>query len=322
MPALDFPLAELETYRGRDPKPEGFEDYWSSAIEELDSIQPKVELTPSASLQSKHAECFDLYFDSVGGARIHAKYLRPQRAKGCPALLKFHGYTMDSGEWSDKLTYVAEGFCVAVMDCRGQGGLSQDVGGVAGNTHRGHIIRGLDQGKDHLLYRQIYLDTLQLARVVSNFPEVDEDLLVTEGASQGGALALVCAALEPLVRRCVSVYPFLSDFRRVWEMDLAKKAYEELAWYFRFRDPNHLREAEIFETLGFIDIRHLVPKVNADVLMGITLMDDVCPPSSQFAAYNAICSPKQKLVFHDYGHEALRGMGDATFRFLSRVAGK
>ena len=31
---------------------------------------------------------------------------------------------------------------VAAMDCRGQGGLSEDVGGVKGTTVNGHIIRG------------------------------------------------------------------------------------------------------------------------------------------------------------------------------------
>lgn len=29
---------------------------------------------------------------------------------------------------------------------------------------------------------------------------------------------------EPRVRRCVSIFPFLSDYRRVWEMDLDKDA--------------------------------------------------------------------------------------------------
>ena len=56
----------------------------------------------------------------------------------------FHGYTGDSGDWADKLGYVLAGFTVAAMDCRGQAGLSEDKGGVNGNTLHGHIIRGLE----------------------------------------------------------------------------------------------------------------------------------------------------------------------------------
>ena len=71
----------------------------------------------------------------------------------------FHGYSGNSGSWVDKLGYVAQGYTVAAMDCRGQGGLSQDIGGHVGNTHRGHIIRGLDGPPEDMMFRQIFLDT-------------------------------------------------------------------------------------------------------------------------------------------------------------------
>lgn len=318
MPILDFPLERLETYTGLDPCPDGFDDFWRDALGELDAVDPQARMEPCRTIHSRNSELFDLWFRGVGGARIHAKYARPRHIDApCPAVLQFHGYTMDSGDWADLLAWSGEGFCVAALDCRGQGGLSEDVGGVMGNTQRGHIIRGLDEGPEKLLYRAIYLDTAQLVRVVMGRDEVDPARVATMGGSQGGALSLVCAALEPAICRAVSCYPFLSDFRRVWEMDLAKQAYEELAWYFKFKDPTHSREEEIFRTLSFIDIRHLVPRIRADVLMAITLLDSVCPPSTQFAAFNAITSPKQKIVYPDFGHEALGGMRDATLNFLN-----
>lgn len=58
------------------------------------------------------------------------------------------------------------GFTVAALDCRGQGGLSEDKGGVLGNTLQGHIIRGLDDpNPDNLLFRDIFLDTAMLAKL-------------------------------------------------------------------------------------------------------------------------------------------------------------
>jgi len=88
----------------------------------------------------------------------------------------FHGYTGNSGDWTDKLAWVSEGFCVAAMDCRGQGGSSEDRGGVLGNTQRGHIIRGLDDpSPQKLLFRSIYLDTVQLARVVMSITTTERD---------------------------------------------------------------------------------------------------------------------------------------------------
>src|SRR5690606_27686925 len=117
---------------------------------------------------------YDLYFTGVRGARIHAMYVKPKHAtEPHPAVVQFHGYSGNAGDWSDKLHFAALGFSVIAMDCRGQGGSSEDVGGVKGNTLQGHIIRGLDDEPDNLLFRHIFLDTAQLVSLVFDLPEVD-----------------------------------------------------------------------------------------------------------------------------------------------------
>lgn len=318
MAVFEKPLDELKLYRGTNPRPDDFDAYWDSSVAELAALDPRVELKPSPALSTRAAECFDLWFTGVGGARVYAKYLRPRAARGRhPALLLFHGYTGNSGDWADKLGYVGQGFCVAALDCRGQGGRSEDVGGVKGGTQRGHIIRGLDDpDPKKLLYRSIFLDAAQLARIVMAFPEVDAGRVAAAGASQGGALALACAALEPGIRRAAPAYPFLSDYQRVWEMDLAKDAYEELHLHFRRFDPRHERAREIFTRLGYIDCQHLAPRIRAEVLMFTGLMDTVCPPSSQFAVYNRLAGPKSMVLYPDFGHEGLPDLNDRTFNFL------
>lgn len=317
MPIIDMPLEELKKYNGISPRPEDFDSYWERALNEMKSVDPQVELIPS-SFQTTFAECFELYFTGVKGARIHAKYLRPRENKGPhPAILQFHGYTGNSGEWNDKLGYVAKGYSVAALDCRGQGGASEDVGGVKGNTHHGHIIRGLDDSADNLLFRHIFLDTAQLASIVMNMPEVDEKRVGATGGSQGGALTLACASLEPGIKKLAPVYPFLCDYKRVWEMDLAKDAYQELREYFRLFDPRHEREDEVFLKLGYIDLQYLAKRIKGEVLMGVGLMDTVCPPSTQFAAYNKITAKKSLLIYPDFGHEGLPGMNDKIYEFMA-----
>src|SRR6185312_3437400 len=97
----------------------------------------------------------------------------------------------NSGDWQEKLALVSQGISVAALDCRGQTGLSQDSGSVMGNTFRGQIIRGLDEPDPRkLLFRSIFLDTAQLARIVMDFPETDAGRVGAMGASQGGGLTL------------------------------------------------------------------------------------------------------------------------------------
>lgn len=320
MPLVDKPLPELFEYRGRNPRPDDFDAYWAEALRELDATPPEPELRPTPDIQAKNVEAFELWFTGVGGARIFAKYLRPRNvAAGArhPAVLQFHGYSRDSGDWLDKFGWPAEGFCYAAMDCRGQGGRSEDTGKVKGTTLRGHIVRGLDDPDPRrMAYRQIFLDTVQLARVVMGFPEVDAARIGCFGASQGGALSLVCAALEPRIKRIAPVFPFLCDYQRVWEMDCAREAYEELRLFFRAFDPRHERVKEIFTRLGYIDCQHLASRVRAEVLMFTGLMDTICPPSSQFAAYNKITAKKDLVIYPDFTHEALPGQIDRTFNFM------
>ena len=317
MPLMfDMPYEDLLIYEGTNPKPEDFETFWDRSLAVMHTIDPRIELIP-AEFQVDYAECYHLYFTGVGDSRIHAKLLKPKGlSQPGPAVLMFHGYSMDSGDWYEKLGYVAQGFTVAAMDCRGQGGRSEDLGKVKGWTLHGHIVRGLDSHPNDLLYRSIFLDTAQLARIVMGMPDVDPGRVGATGGSQGGGLTLACAALEPKIKRAAPVFPFLCDYKRVWEIDQDVDAYVELRDWFRRFDPRHEREHDIFTQLGYIDVQHLAPRILGDVMMAVGLMDTVCPPSTQFAAYNKIRSQKSLVVFPDYEHEDLPGIKDKIFQFM------
>jgi len=314
---FDLPFEKLKTYKGINPKPANFDAYWKKALAEMRAVDPQVEIVPDKEFQTPFATCSHLWFTGVGGARIHAKLVQPKKpAKKHPAVLQFHGYSMDSGDWQDKLPYAAAGFTVATLDCRGQGGLSEDIGGVKGTTLHGQIIRGLDDAPEKLLYRNIFLDTAQLAKIVMEMDDVDEKRVGAMGGSQGGGLTLACAALEPRIARIAPMYPFLSDYRRVWEMDQAQNAYRELKEFFRHHDPQHKREEEIFTKLGYIDIQHLAPRIKAEVMLGTGFADTICPPSTQFAAYNKIKSKKSLEIYPDFAHEHLPAFWDKAFQFM------
>lgn len=316
MPIFDLPLDELRKYEGCSPRPDDIDDYWDSALEEMRAVDPVVDIQ-LAAFQVPYAKCYDLTFTGVGGARIYAKLVKPVKADGKhPAVIGFHGYTFYSHSWMELLPYAAAGMTAVSMDCRGQGGRSEDVGGVKGNTQRGHIIRGLEEGPNKLLYRSIYLDCAQLAGIVMDMEDVDESRVGCFGGSQGGALTIACACLEPRVKRIAPQYPFLCDFKRVWDMDLDVAAYEEMREWFRKFDPTHEREEEFYNTLSYIDLQNMVHRIKAEVLMFTGLMDTICPPSTQFAAYNKITSKKDTVIYPDFNHEHLPGCTERTMEFM------
>lgn len=319
MPLVDMSLEKLYEYQGKNPRPADFDEFWDRSLAEMNAIDPEATFTPHP-LASKIADCFELRFRSTKNATVFAKFARPKTVEGkIPAVLLFHGLSGSSDDWSSLVRYVSQGCCVAYLDCRGQGGYSEDVGATLGSTYSTPFVRGLDGKPEDLHCRDLFLDTAMLARIIMGLDYVDETRVAVHGGSQGGALSVACAALVPSIKLCAPVYPYLSDYKRVWEMDLAKGAYEGLRYYFRHFDPRHEREDEIFEKLGYIDIQYLAPRIRAKVLMGTGLMDTTCPPSTQFAMFNKITSEKKVVIYPDFGHESLKGHPDIVFDFLAEL---
>jgi cephalosporin-C deacetylase len=314
---FDMPFDELLTYRGTNPRPADFDEYWGRALADLADRPADVEIVP-AEFQTPYARCAHLWFTGTGGARVHAKLLRPVEPAG-PAVLEFHGYSGHSGDWVTKLPYVALGYTVAALDMRGQGGLSVDEIPVAGWSMSSYLLRGVDDDPDNLLYRHLFLDTVRLAQIVMGLDGVDPDRVGATGYSQGGGLTLACAALEPRITLAAPVYPFLTDYKRAWELDLEEQPYDEIAQYFRRRDPMHNREDEIFTRLGYVDVQHLAPRVRARTVLTTSLVDKVCPPSTQFAVYNKLTCEKSYRLYPDYAHEQLPGTNDEIYSLLSTL---
>ena len=75
---------------------------------------------------------------------------------------------------------------------------------------------------------------------------------------------MACVSLEPRIKRAAAAFPFLCDYRRVWDLDLCKGPYEELGTYFRQFDPLHEREEDVFVRLGYVDVQHLTQRIRGE----------------------------------------------------------
>lgn len=309
--SVDMPLEQLKKYEGISPKPQDFDLYWSRSLEELKELPKKFRIEKN-DFETPYCECFDLYFQGVEDATIHVKYLKPKNIKEgekIPAILEFHGYGGCSKDWTYKLPYVACNIAVFSMECRGQMGDSTDSFGVDNHFRTCNLIRGV-MTPENLYYKKVFLDAVRLAEIVMGFEFINNKNVGTMGYSQGGGIALALAALRPDIKSVFAVYPFLSDYLRCWNMDTGA-AYEEIKDYFRQRDPQHKKEKEFFNNLGYVDIENMAHWIRADVTMTTGLMDKTCPPSTQFATYNKLVCRKRHLIFPDYGHEdMLNGLHD------------
>lgn len=316
---FDLNTDQLKTYFGTNPKPDDFDDFWKEALFERDKVQLNVEIK-KADFVSQIANCYDLYFTSTKNVKVHTKMLVPKDKNIHPCIIKFHGLGGNAGEWTSLLPFVSEGYSVFAMDCRGQSGSSEDYFAGSCNYSTSFLTRGvvdaLNGNYQNLYYRDIFLDCYTLYKIITTFENIDQNRIGVTGYSQGGGLTIALASLVPQIKCAAPVYPYLSDYQRVWDLDLAHDAYEGINEFFRNFDPHHKKENEFFNILGYIDVKNMAEKIKAKVLFTSGLKDTTCPPSTQFAIYNRLKCEKELNLFHDFDHEALLNLNDEIFQFF------
>lgn len=318
MPILDMSQEKLRDYLGCTPRPADFDAFWDKQLKDIHAFNGKYEFTPYENVQLKNYTIENLYFYAPDGSRISARVTRPAAEKKYPVLFRFHGKGGNIGAVNGDLSFAAAGFAVVAMNCRSQSGDSNDLSdrGLLGQA--GLIVRGLSEGREHLYYKDVYLDVVRLTDIIKAQPFCDKDKLFAHGGSQGGGLTVACAALCPEIVAAVPVYPFLSDYKRLYEMDLMKNAYDELGAYIRCFCPTEGEERDaMWTTLGYIDIQNFAPRVKADVLWFTGLMDNVCPPSTQYACYNKLSCKKDIVVYTNHAHEGNWRTDEAVLKFLT-----
>ncbi|MBQ6819758.1 MAG: acetylxylan esterase [Clostridium sp.] len=315
MPMLDMPIKEMESYLGKGIIPDDFDEFWENEIKNIENIELQYKIVKK-DFKNNQADYYEIFFKGIDGAEIYAKYICPKANKKVPTVLEFHDYKEASRGWHHLTRYIGIGYSVVAMDCRGQGGRSEDLGGSKGSTVSGHVILGIDDTLENMYYRKVYLDAYILSKIVEKFEKTDVNKMITFGKGQGAALALVVAAFNKNIKKCSMQYPFLADFKRVWEMDLDKDAYEGIRYYFRWFDPMHLREVEVFEKLAYIDIVNFAKRLNCELLVGTGLLDNICPPSTQYAVINNANCQKKHLIFHKFGHELNNFFENENLKFM------
>jgi cephalosporin-C deacetylase len=322
LPQSDLPIAELRAYAPQLAVPADLDTFWSSTLAEARAHDLTVSCIPIDTGLTV-VDSFDVAYAGFGGTTIRAwLHLPAGRAGPLPAVVEYLGYGGGRGLPHERFLFAAAGYAHLVMDTRGQGSTwsvgdtpDPDAGGAP--FHPGFMTQGILDPATYY-YRRVFTDAVRAIDAVRTLDAIDPARIVATGGSQGGGISLAVAGLVPDLVAVMPDVPFLSDFPRAITF-ADSDPYGEIVRYLKaHRDHVELVQA----TLAYFDVANLGRRASAPALFSVGLMDEICPPSTVYAAYNHYAGPKQIREYPFNDHEGGQGFHDVEkLRWLAELLG-
>jgi cephalosporin-C deacetylase len=277
--------------------PADFTQFWDKAKAEAAKVPLDARLT---LLPERSTETVNVYHVNLQNhqpnARVYGILCVPKKEGKYPALLRVPGagarpYHGDVGTAEKGVITLEIGIhgVPVTMD-------NSVYQNMMGGPLNGYWTYNLDH-KDRYYYKRVYLGCVRAADYIFSHPQFDGANLAVTGGSQGGALSIVTAALDPRVRWLVAYYPALAD--------LTGYLHNRAGGWPHLFDRNNLPyngSKEEIETSKYYDVANFARLVKVPGFYSWGFNDEVCPPTSMHAAYNVITAPKELFIVPETGH--------------------
>jgi cephalosporin-C deacetylase len=312
---FDLPLEQLKMYKPERSVPGNFVAFWEQTLTESRCfpLQAQFEYVKTGI---NRLDVYDVTFNGYAGQPIKGWLILPQhRKEKLPCVVEYCGYGGGRGFPCNWLLWASVGYAHFVMDTRGQGseymnGDTPDIEPETGNPQfPGFMTRGILKPETYY-YRRVFTDAVRAVEAARANPAVDSDRIAVAGISQGGGIALAVSGLVPGLSAALIDVPFLCSYRRATEI-VDSSPYNEISRYLlRQRDKVEIA----FQTLDYFDGVNFATYANPPALFSVGLMDETCPPSTVFAAYNHYSGDKEIRIWPYNHHE-----GGENFQMMERV---
>ena len=269
--------------------PDDFKVFWQQAVKDLSSIpmDPKVELIKAYSTEKVNV--YEVSFQNINSSRIYGVLSVPKQEGHYPAILKVPGAGIRP--YRGEVALAEQGVITLEIGIHGVSVTMPDE--VYKNLSTGGLYQypstNLDD-KDNYYYKRVYLGCVRALDFLTSQTGYDGKNLAVYGGSQGGALAIVTAALDSRVKYLGAYYPALSDVTGY----LKNRAGE---WPHLFTKEKLAvnNKKEKLETVKYYDVVNFAKQLTVPGYYSWGFNDEVCPPTSMYAAYNSIAAPKELL---------------------------
>jgi cephalosporin-C deacetylase-like acetyl esterase len=265
-------------------------------MDKLAAVPLKYEKTPAPEYCTDKIDAYLVKLDvNQYGQAVYAYLFYPKgaKARSCPAVLCPPGAGIKTIKEPLRHRYYAEnGFIRMEMEIHGlDPRMTTEQFAEISKMMRdpnGYLENGLDN-RDNYYMKRVYLALVRAIDLLTSLPEWDGRNVAVQGGSQGGALALVAAALDKRVTLCVANHPALSDMG----------AYSEkgrTGGYPHFNRMNGMLTPEKLNAMAYYDVVNFARHITCPVRMTWGYNDDTCPPTTSYAVWNTLTCEKEAQI--------------------------
>lgn len=273
--------------------PDDFLKFWETTLANARQtpLNPTMTLLPERCTETSNV--YEVSFQTKAwGGRMFGILSVPKAEGTYPALLRVPGAGVRpySGD-----TYLAPGK-VIVLEVGIHGipvTMQQSVyDNLAAGALNGYWNFCRDN-RDQNYYNRVIVGALRAVDFICSLPQFNGKALGVTGSSQGGALSVITAALDSRVTFFGAVHPALCDH----EAFLKKRAGGWPHYYYQVTPTDKELKA-----LRYYDTANFARCLKATGWFSWGYNDEVCPPTSMYAAYNAVTAPKELHLYLETGH--------------------
>lgn len=285
-----------ERIRPLSQRPADFEAFWREQIRQARTVPlaPTMTLVPEQS--TTEVTVYHVSFqDERAGSRIYGMLSVPTEPGSYPAILEVPGagvrpYRANTWIASQGAIHLAIGIHGIPVN------LEQPLyDNLREGVLNGYAFYGL-QDRERYYYRRVILGALRAGDFLATLPQFDREHYGVYGSSQGGALAIITAALDERIDALGAIHPALADH----EAFLHGRA---SGWPHLFAPWNQENpDSSLIRTARYYDVVNFAPMVRVPGFYSFGYNDTVCPPTSVYAALNVIPAEKQMFIVQETAH--------------------
>ena len=303
-----------ETIKPYQTEPADFDAFWQKGKADLAKIPLEARLTLLPEACTDKVNVYHVNFRTLNQAwnpsppRVYGILCEPKAPGKYPAVLKVPGAGVRP--YFGDTDLAARGAVVLEIGIHGiPVNMAKDIyDAMYGGALHSYWVNQLDN-RDTYYYHRVYLGCIRANDFLTSREMWNGKDLLVMGASQGGQLSIVTAALDPRVTALSATHPAMCDVAA----ELHGRAG---GWPHPFKPnddgspsshstPAKIATASYYDTVNFA--RRL--KVPGFYIWGYN--DETCPPTSTFAAYNVITAPKTLAVEPEQSHTYPAEQGEA-----------